>query len=126
MTRSTAAAALMVVLGGLSLACQGADRTTESFTGTLDPKASTDAAVILEVDGEVDTTLASITPEVAVGLGFGTPTSDGACTLLASNPGATVGTVVSADAGPGSYCILVYDVGNLSGSATFTLTVAHP
>ena len=125
MTRSTVAAAL-AALGGLSLACQSAGRTTESLTGTLDPRASTAAAVVLAVDGEVDTTLASITPPVTVGLGFGTPTSDGACTLLASNTTATVGTVVSADAGPGSYCVLVYDVGNLSASASFTLTIAHP
>src|SRR5262245_5821510 len=125
MTRSTLAPAL-VVLAALSGACQSADRTTESFTGTLDPRASTAAAVVLAVDGEVDTTLASITPPVKVGLGFGTPTSDGACTLLASNAAAGAGTVVSADAGPGSYCVLVYDVGNLEASASFTLAVAHP
>jgi hypothetical protein len=27
---------------------------------------------------------------------------------------------------PGSYCVSVYDVGNLTGNATFTVTVAHP
>jgi hypothetical protein len=125
MTRRTAAAAL-VVLGGLAAACESAARTTETFTGTVDARASTEAAVVLTVDGEVDATLDSINPAVAVGLGFGTPTADGACTLLASNAAATVGTIVSTDAGPGTYCVLVYDVGNLSGSATFTLTVAHP
>jgi hypothetical protein len=72
-----------------------------------------------------ESTLSSIDPATTVGLGIG-QTSDSGCTLLASNTAATSGTVVSAEVEVGSYCISVYDVGNLTGSATYSLTVTHP
>ena len=34
--------------------------------------------------------------------------------------------VLSATENPGDYCVNITDVGNLAGTAAFTVTIAHP
>ena len=78
--------------------------------------------------GTVNVTLATMSPSVAMGLGIGTPNGTTACTLTSSNTSAMAGSSpqLTVTEQPGSYCVSVYDVGNLTGVATFTVTVAHP
>jgi hypothetical protein len=46
--------------------------------------------------------------------------------LLTSIENAKVGSVVSLTVVAGSYCVVVYDIGNVQGSDSYTLTVTHP
>lgn len=116
----------ILVVGALTGAC-GSDRTTESFSGTLTQGNSASHTIAVVEDGEIDATLSSTDPAATVGLKVGQPAADGTCTALVSNEAAVAGTVVSADATEaGSYCVSVYDVGNLSGSTSYGLSVIHP
>jgi hypothetical protein len=47
--------------------------------------------------------------------------------LTSSNTSALAGSTpqLTVNEPAGSYCISVYDVGNLTGTATFTVTVSH-
>jgi hypothetical protein len=77
--------------------------------------------------GEFDLTLSGLTPQttITVGLGIGQP-ANGTCGLLTSIENAKVGSLVSLSAVAGSYCVVIYDIGNVQGSDTVTLTVVHP
>ena len=78
--------------------------------------------------GTVSVTLATMSPSVVMGLGIGTPNGTTSCTLTSSTPSATAGSTpqLTVTEQAGSYCISVYDVGNLTGTGTFTVTVSHP
>jgi hypothetical protein len=121
------------VLAALMGACSAdsitsdANRVTETFTGTLVAKASDGHLVTVDKDGNIDVTLTTLTPAttITVGLGIGQPVAEG-CSLLVYNNGAQAGTLLSGSTGPGSYCVIVYDVGNVTNTLTYTLSVVHP
>lgn len=126
MTKSFRTAAVLLVTAVALAGCGEAARTTETLSGTVTQQSSaTTHTIAVAAEGDFEVTLSTIDPATTVGLGIG-QTSDSGCTLLASNTAATSGTVVSAEVEVGSYCISVYDVGNLTGSATYSLTVTHP
>ena len=72
-------------------------------------------------------TLTTLTPTttITVGLGVGQPVAEG-CSLLLYNDGAKAGTILSGSVGPGGYCVIAYDVGNVTDPLTYTLSVVHP
>jgi hypothetical protein len=80
--------------------------------------------------GTVSITLASLSPTatVAVGLGLGAPNGTTSCTLTSSNPTAMAGSTpqITVTENPGSYCVEIYDVGNLTSTSTFSITIVHP
>jgi hypothetical protein len=49
------------------------------------------------------------------------------CTLASTNPTAVTGSTpqISVSENPGEYCVEIYDVGNLTGNANFSVTIAH-
>lgn len=83
-------------------------------------------AFTLTTAGTIDVTLTSITPSIVVGLGIGIPRSDGNGCNLSRSVEASVGGSVSAAADPGSYCVKVFDVGQVEQSASFSVVIAHP
>src|SRR5258707_7132124 len=123
----------LVVLAALMGACYAdsitsdANRVTDTFTGTLVAKASDGHLVTVAKDGNIDVTLTTLTPTttITVGLGVGNPVAEG-CSLLIYNNGAQAGTLLSGSAGPGSYCVIVYDVGNVTNTLSYTISVVHP
>ena len=119
------AALLVSTACALAVGCGKAARTTETLSGTVAQQSSVSSTVAVVADGQFDVTLSSIDPSVTIGLGIG-QFSGTSCSLLASNSTATAGTVVSAEVQAGTYCVSVYDVGTLSGSVTYSLTVTHP
>ena len=102
--------------------------TPDMFAGTVGVHGSALSNFTVAQTGTVSVTLAAMSPSVAMGLGIGTPNGTTSCTLTSSNtsalPGSTPQLTVTEPAG--SYCISVYDVGNLTGTASFTVTVSHP
>jgi hypothetical protein len=110
--------------------------TTDTFSGTL--KNSADLPVMRlthtftsAYSGTVTMTMTANTPDAALVLGFGIGTWDATTStcgsLLAWNNTSTAGTTIIGNALAGSFCVQVYDVGNLvaDGSTSYTLTVTH-
>jgi hypothetical protein len=133
-------ALLVLVLSALASGCGSSSSSspsdstglkTENFSGTVPVKGSDFHQFTTTLTGEVDVTLSSVTPAVNMGVGVGT-TDGTTCTLLlgASTPsnGVAAGTnaqlagIVSA----GTFCVQIYDVGNLTSAATYSVTVVHP
>ncbi|HEV3058420.1 MAG TPA: hypothetical protein VGY48_09225 [Vicinamibacterales bacterium] len=104
---------------------------TETFSGAL-PQQSTVVAGTFTVSqtGTVSVTLVSdsASSAVALGLGIGTPNGTTGCTLTTSTSNAVAGSAaqISVTENSGSYCVALYDVGNLTAAVTYTITVAHP
>jgi hypothetical protein len=104
--------------------------TTEMFTGTV-PVGGSDShtfAIALS-NGQVNVILTQAGPPSTIyeGLGIGTP-SGSTCSVLTGGAvvtpaGATA--QLSGTAAAGSYCIVVYDVGNQTNDITYSVTVTH-
>jgi len=98
-----------------------------SFTGTLQPQGRNSYTFSVAQEGYVEATLVGLgaEPGTAVGLGIGTASATGTCEVLQSvttAPGTAaqlVGTGL-----PGTLCVTIYDVGNLTAAALYTITVA--
>jgi hypothetical protein len=76
--------------------------------------------------GGVKVTIPSIEPGASVGLGIGTP-SLGSCAVV-DHVTAVAGQAVQLSGTttvPGSYCVLIYDLGNLVEPAVYTIDVLH-
>jgi hypothetical protein len=104
--------------------------TTDTLTGTVPLKGSDFKPFTVTATGEVDVTLTAAGPPstITMGIGIGTPGSAG-CTLIANAstltaPGSS--PQVTGIMTPGTYCVLVYDVGNQTDAVSWTATVVHP
>jgi len=101
--------------------------TTDSFSGSLPVSGSNVSTYTVTQSGTVNVTLTTLSTTVPVGLGVGTPNGT-TCQLATSSSNVTAASTpqitVTEDAG--SHCIEVYDVGTLTGAATYTVTVSHP
>jgi hypothetical protein len=111
-----------------------APAVTETFVGTLAVGGATFYSFSISVYGTVNATLVSIggngvPPTVELNLGIGTPrgtTCSSTPTPVQVSGGAGVTTLVTATEQPGVYCVIISDLGNLSGPANFTVTIDHP
>jgi len=131
----------LAVAGAALLAACGSDpatttpdtpaptRSTDTFSGSLAQAGTIYHLFTVAQQGQVDITLSKTEPlaTVTLGLGIG-QTSGGQCipVLLAYNNAAQMGTVMTGTAAAGSYCAVVYDVGNVSEPVTYTVTIVHP
>lgn len=121
------ALALATVLGGCSNPAGANNTTTDTFNGTVTSTGFDSHSFTVSNSGDVVATLTALSPQttITVGFGLGQPTSTG-CSLYSYSESARIGTVLSGTIGAGTYCVTVYDVGNIQGSDTYTLTVMHP
>ena len=137
----------LLVIGVLASGCSSSTSTTqptqpstfapptvtETFTGTLTTSGTDSHPFMVPAPGEVDITLTTLnpapTPAVALTLGIGLPSTTvvGQCATIQSvstTPGAT--PQITGHALAGNFCVSVTDTGNLTGSVTYTVVVAHP
>lgn len=129
---------LWVVLGAALVAAGCADpvapaaptpavpTTTDTFSDTLLVSGANTHQFTVTVVGGVKVSLTSVDPSAAVGLGIGTPSS-GSCSVIdrvETVAGPTVQLSGTATV-PGSYCVVIYDVGNLVEPAAYTINVLH-
>jgi hypothetical protein len=111
---------------------------TETFTGTLSVQNVSSHSFIISRSGRITITLTAVTPPPTsegpsspeVGIGIGIP-SGLTCVLNLGN--GTTATVTAASTPQisgiviaGTFCVAVYDVGNLTETVDYTLAVAHP
>jgi len=101
---------------------------SETFGSSVGVQGSSRYTFTTTQSGTVSLTLSALSSNVAVGLGIGTPSGTTACTLTSSNSSALVSTTpqITVTEPAGSYCVSVYDVGNLTTVTTFTVLVVHP
>src|SRR5258706_10299652 len=122
---------VLVLVAGLATACGGdsasttapSTPSTDTFTSTLAVRGAATHTFTLSAAGTLTVTLDAITPVAIVGLGFGVPDASGACGLTASVEtagGATDQLINAVQAG--SYCVKIYDVGNLTQAASFSIS----
>jgi hypothetical protein len=104
---------------------------TETFPGTVPVLGSDVHSFTASQAGEVDVTLTAVGPPttIQVGLAIGSLASANSTICLPISGGATTATTGSTLTGTlnaGTYCVMVFDVGNDTGPLTYTVTVKHP
>ena len=126
------AVALLVAVTLAAAACGGvtdpSKNKTETFTGTLTIGGSQLYSFNESNSGEYTVTLSSLTPSanVFIGLLIGQNTSSG-CVTIQQNNLSTVGFQSLGGAIiPGSYCVIIFDVGTLTQSVNFSVSISHP
>ena len=103
---------------------------TETFAGSVDVAGSAFHPFTVALSGgQVNVILTAAGPPstIFMGLGIGTY-SNSTCTLLSggsvvTQAGATA--QLSGTVNAGSYCVMVYDVGNQTAAVAYALTVTH-
>ena len=102
---------------------------TETFTGTLAQGGTAAFPFTVVAQGSITATLTTFSPQttITVGFGIGQPAS-GTCTLIsgAYSESAKTGYALNGTIAAGTYCVLLYDIGNVSSVNDFLITVAHP
>jgi len=99
---------------------------TETFTGQLLVLGSNSHTFTVQQIGGLRVTINGVTPPAAVGVAVGTP-SGATCLAIQSltavaNPTAQISGTATIT---GSFCVRVYDVGNLVEPVNYTVTVLH-
>ena len=106
-----------------------APTTTETiFTGTVNINGAQTHTFIVAASGVVTATLSEVTPDntIAVGLLLGT-WNGASCATVVSNTNVLQGNALIANAtGAGAVCVRIHDVGKLTASLDYKLTVVHP
>jgi hypothetical protein len=112
--------------------------TTETFTGTVQPPVNNQGQFdshnfTVTAAGTLTVTLttAGPPPTIKIGVGVGSPNTTGSCVLLSTTSWAEVAasTTVPALQGTlsssGTYCVIVFDTGNVLQAVTYGVTVVH-
>jgi hypothetical protein len=138
--RAAAAASFLLVASLVLSSCGGASTPTstptptpevktETFTGTLAQGGSAFSLFTVAAQGVITATLTSLSPQSTITTGFGIGTPSGTtCSLIsgAYSEAAKVGFALSGTIAAGSYCVLIYDIGNQSGPNDYLITISHP
>jgi len=113
---------------GSSPAAPSKEQVTDTLTGTLNATNTNVHTFTATGSGDIILTLDRLdpTPTITIGIGLGT-VSNGSCSLQFANETFRVGTVWTNGVGSaGSYCVAVYDIGNLTQPVTYSITLVHP
>ena len=82
----------------------------------------------ITTQGAITATLTNFSPQTTITMGFGLGQPvNGVCTLIsgAYTEAAKMGYVLSGTITTGSYCVVLYDIGNMQGTDDFVITVVH-
>jgi hypothetical protein len=101
---------------------------TETFASNLAVRGTASQSFSVAKAGTVSITLTGVASTGELSLGLGIPRADGAGCLLYTSMNAAAGAApqITSSAEAGTYCVKVYDVGNLTRSTSFSVTIAHP
>lgn len=99
---------------------------TETFQSTLSVKGSSAREFIQPKSGSVTVTLDSLFPGALVGVGLGTPDPASAGCAISLSMDTLGGTdELSTTLDAGTYCVKIFDEGNVTQVSTFTITIVH-
>ena len=102
---------------------------TETFTGTVTINGAETQNVFTSATGTVTATITSLGDNPPTKIGFSMGTLAGAtCSVVLHNDAAVVTSILQGTVSSlaGSLCVRVYDVGALTESVPYTITVSHP
>jgi len=99
--------------------------STQTFSGTLQPGGSASFNFTVNVESTATLGITALAPQSTVTMGIGVGQFATTCTLFSSVENAKAGSTYPVDLTPGAYCVEIYDLGNLTGPNTYTLTVTH-
>ena len=131
----TAALPLCAACGsssGTSTVAPSPVTTTESFTATLDQLGSVTNGFTVAAAGTVQVKLTDVEPLTTMALGVAVTTVNSGTICgsdIAQNTNAKSGTTaLNGTAAAGTYCVRVFDAGNIPAdtSVTYTVEVTHP
>jgi hypothetical protein len=99
---------------------------TDTFNGTLLVLGSNTHPFTVQQIGGIKVSITGVTPGAAVGIGVGTP-SGSSCLLIdhltaVASPNAQISGTATIT---GTFCVSVYDVGNLVESVNYVVSVLH-
>jgi hypothetical protein len=129
-------AGLAVALAALTGACGGSSDTTTPTTPAVTVTETLNGTVLaggvafhtfsITQQGALTATLTTLSPQSTITMGMGIGTISGtSCSLLSTNETTKVGTVTSGTIAVGTYCVEIYDIGNVQGSDDYTITLTH-
>ena len=101
---------------------------TEMFSDSLNVNGGRTHPFTAQRAGDVIARLTSIAPDEAATIGLSIGTWNGSsCQIIIANDNVTVtaGTVIGSATGTGSFCVRIYDVGKLTGTVDYTVSVQH-
>jgi hypothetical protein len=99
---------------------------TDTFTGTLLILGSNTHQFTIQQIGGIMVTLNGVTPGASLGIGVGTPSGSNCLLVQHLTAVGSPSTQISGTATiTGTFCISVFDVGNLVEPVTYTVTVLH-
>jgi hypothetical protein len=99
---------------------------TDAFSGTLAILGSNTHQFTVNQIGAIQVSVDSITPGAAIGIGVGTPSGANCLLVQGLTAVASANRQISGTATiTGTFCISVFDVGNLVESVTYAITVRH-
>ncbi len=130
--RHAAVAAILSLFAVSSAACGSGSTApspvTESLGGVLSSAASAWHIFNTSGSGDVTVTLVSLSPlsSITVGVGIGIA-SGSTCNVQYTSEVFKVGTTWTTSLGAkGAYCVMIYDIGQVSQNVNYTLSVTHP
>lgn len=101
---------------------------TETFSSQLAVGGYAFRSITAVKAGTVTVTLNSVgsSSTLKVGLGLGIPDSTGTGCLFTRSSETAAGGVITASVDAGSYCMRVWDLGTLTTTIPFTVTIVRP
>lgn len=135
--KGSVVAALCLALAGLGCSAQTTTtpttpttttNTTESFTGSLSMNGAVSFAFSVSATGYVTANLKKLSPDVSTPVGLALGTWNGlTCQVVITNDTAVQASTVTGYANSAtSLCVRLFDVGQLTRTNTFEITVVHP
>jgi hypothetical protein len=123
-----AALALLAAGCGSSTTTSNSPATiTDTFSGTIVAGGFDSNVFTVNAGGTVTISLVTLAPQSTITMGIGVGTLGTNCSLFSQNETFhAASTPFSGDLTAGVYCYVLYDVGNVVGADTYTLTVLHP
>jgi len=103
---------------------------TETFAGAVNPNGAVTHSFTTEAAGTVTASLVAIGPDSATRIGLSIGTWNGlSCAINCgvANDNAAQGVTVTGSASAlGSFCVRIYDIGQLAGNISYEIRVTHP
>jgi hypothetical protein len=123
---STSATSSLASLPTTPTTTPTAATVTETYTGNLNANGAASYAFVAQ-PGTITATLTAIGDgSVAVGLALGNWTGTSCVLAIASDSTLAGGSVVGSTTATANVCVRIYDVGNVTATIPYTISVVHP
>jgi hypothetical protein len=101
---------------------------TDTFSGTINRNGAATHRFAAASAGDLTATLTSLSPDADLVVGFGVGAWNGTvCNILLARDEAVQATVIYGNVNAsGELCIRIFDVGRITDTTDYTLTVVHP